>query len=107
MGMSHAINMQTMDRRIDDASAVPGCPNCGAGPLASRTVDTLFWQGERPVMIRGIPALLCMGCGEEFISDDTAARLDGMKRDGFLGPVAEHLTVPVFRFRDRRGGGAD
>ena len=45
--------------------------------------SAVFWRGYYAFMWRGIPALGCGGCGEEFISDDTAIELDRIKGMGF------------------------
>jgi YgiT-type zinc finger domain-containing protein len=76
------------------------CPRCGAGPLHASMVSSVFWHGDRAVMIRGIPATVCTACGEDFISDATAAELDRIRGHGFDGSAADsYVTVPAFDFR--------
>lgn len=84
-----------------------GCPACGAGPLRSGKVSSMFWRDDQALMVQGIPAVVCESCGEDFISDDTAIALDWIKGSGFsktssgsgprLGAV-RYMTVPVFEF---------
>lgn len=91
----------------DLAEEVPGtafvpaqaCTKCGAGKIAEQAISIAFWQGMNPCLIRDIPALVCGACGEEFISDHTAMKLDLMRGNGFRrADAAEFIEVPVFVF---------
>ena len=56
-------------------------------------------QGEGLVVIRNIPAMVCPGCGAEYVADETAVTLDRMRGGGFAGCRARApLSVPVFDF---------
>ena len=76
-----------------------GCPCCGAGPLQERSVSSVFWLGEKALMVRGVPAMVCTACGEDFISHATATELDRIRGAGFNGSVSDvHVSIPVFDF---------
>ena len=74
------------------------CPSCG-GPAQSRTVSSVFWHGEEAFMIRGVPAMICATCGEDFISDATARELDRIREIGIGGATSNlRISLPVFNF---------
>jgi YgiT-type zinc finger domain-containing protein len=74
-----------------------GCPRCGSGPLKPSMVSSVFWRGDNALMIRNIPAFVCMACGEDFINDETVIELDRIKGLGFDGANAEsYARIPVF-----------
>lgn len=98
------------DRRTAGASAAdaPRCQSCATGRLARDRVNTALWSGDRLVVVEGVPALVCLSCGERFYEDETAMRLDMMKGGGFPPEAAaREVVVPVFTFAasPRRGGG--
>lgn len=75
------------------------CSRCHGGALRPERISTAFWQGEGLVVIRGIPAMVCVDCGEQFIDDRTARGLDRMHGEGFSELQARnHMVVPVFEF---------
>ncbi|MGB4827251.1 MAG: type II toxin-antitoxin system MqsA family antitoxin [Paracoccaceae bacterium] len=75
------------------------CTACSRGVLARQEVKTAFWEGERLVIVDGIPALVCQGCGEQFYEDQTAMKLDLMRGSGFSTEnAARMMSVPVFEF---------
>jgi hypothetical protein len=75
------------------------CTKCGAEKLSEQGISIAFFHGANPCLIRDIPALVCGACGEEFINDDTAMKLDMMRGKGFDSADAlETIKVPVFAF---------
>jgi YgiT-type zinc finger domain-containing protein len=51
------------------------CTTCGqAEPLAGTTTVTVERDGATLVM-KGVPALVCPNCGEDYVSEETARRL--------------------------------
>lgn len=78
------------------------CPQCGSTRLGRHQVKSALWHGERLVLVKDIPAIVCEACGERFYDDATATILDLMQGDGFPADQAtEHLSVPVFSFSQR------
>ncbi|MDX1779875.1 MAG: type II toxin-antitoxin system MqsA family antitoxin [Thalassovita sp.] len=76
-----------------------GCIACSGGALAPDQVKAAFWEGERLVIVDGIPALVCQSCGERYYEDETAMKLDFMRGTGFPPDrAAQTMTVPVFQF---------
>jgi YgiT-type zinc finger domain-containing protein len=72
---------------------------CANAVLARDEVKSAFWEGERLVVVEGIPALVCQSCGEQYYEDDTAMKLDLMRGSGFsVQNAVRSLTVPVFVF---------
>ena len=79
------------------AETSAGCTQCGKGELHAKRISTALWEEERLVVVEGILAMVCSGCGERFFDDETAVRLDLLRGAGF--PAAKacgELRVPVF-----------
>ncbi len=51
------------------------CPICGRDKVESTTSFTVDYS-TGIVVVRDVPATLCMQCGEEWISDEIASKLD-------------------------------
>lgn len=51
------------------------CPVCGGIKEEATTILTVDYK-EGVVVVREVPAMVCMQCGEEWISDKTASRLE-------------------------------
>ncbi len=84
------------------------CGRCGAGDLVAGSVRSAFFEGERLVVVEGIPAAVCRACGAQYYDDATVMVLDILRGEGFPAEQAcARLDVPVFRFGDRlaRGSG--
>lgn len=89
----------------DAAGAGMTCTRCGEARLVADTISSAFWRAGGLVVIEAIPALVCGGCHEEYIADDTAVALDTLRGSGFNFERASRLMeVPVFRFV---GAGSD
>jgi len=72
------------------------CPNCGGVKkrgVTTFTVDT----NETLVVVRHVPATLCSLCGNEWLSDEVAARLEAIveeaKNKHRLFEVTEYRKV--------------
>ena len=75
------------------------CTQCGGSDVRGERIRTAFWEGERLVVVDGIPAFVCPSCGERFFDDSTAIRLDLLRGAGFPDALAaSELRVPVFSF---------
>lgn len=84
-----------------------GCTSCSGGTLSPEKVKAAFWEGERLVVVDGVPALVCQNCGERYYEDETAMKLDLMRGSGFPpDKAADSMTVPVFQFDAPEGGEA-
>ena len=51
------------------------CPICGGEKIDSTTSFTVDYNSG-VVVVRDVPAKVCMQCGEEWISDEIAAKLE-------------------------------
>jgi len=51
------------------------CPICGGVKIDSTTSFTVDYNSG-VVVIRDVPARVCMQCGEEWISDEIASKLE-------------------------------
>jgi YgiT-type zinc finger domain-containing protein len=78
------------------------CSNCGSAEVRTGRVRSAFWDGDRLVVVEGIPALVCSACAETFYDDATVVELDQLRGAGFPPEKARaELRVPVFSFDDR------
>lgn len=53
------------------------CHRC-EGPLASREVVAQNWWGEELSFVTGVPAQVCIQCGEQYFSAEVTQALDAM-----------------------------
>ena len=97
--------MPALAIQIDaDAAA---CPQCGSSRLYPKMIKTTLWQGERLVVVEGIPALNCESCHENFFDDGTVTQFDLLQAGGFPeGSASGFVNVPVFAFERQVGLGA-
>ena len=51
------------------------CPICG-GIKDSSTTSLMVDYKEGLVLVRDVPATICLQCGEEWISDESASKLE-------------------------------
>ena len=51
------------------------CPICGGEKIDSTTSFTVDYN-TGVVVVRDVPAKVCMQCGEEWLSDEIAAKLE-------------------------------
>jgi YgiT-type zinc finger domain-containing protein len=86
-------------------TTVATCPQCGSAAVEAMSVRTALWQGDRLVVLEGLPALACRHCHEQFYDDATATMLDLLRGDGFPAEMATRsLAVEVFDFGNLLGG---
>lgn len=97
-------NMDGAPGGLDGRVGVPVCERCAGTSLRPTRISTAFWQGEGLVVVRDIPAMVCPGCGLDYVADATVVRLERMRGTAFRDcKASESLIVPVFRF-DGGGG---
>lgn len=92
-----------MSAAIDTHVAEATCTGCGGQDVHTAQVRSAFFEGERLVVVEGIPALVCETCGGHFYDDTTVVVLDLLRGEGFPERDARsELRVPVFSFGERR-----
>lgn len=69
------------------------CPLCGGKKKTGKTIFTVS-LGEGVLVVRDVPALVCGQCGEEWIEDKTASRLEKFVDEAYK----KHLQVEVTAF---------
>ena len=69
------------------------CPLCGGKKKSGKTIVTVA-LGEGVLVVRDVPALVCGQCGENWIEDKTASRLEDLVDDA----RKKHLQVEVAAF---------
>jgi len=61
------------------------------------TVKMCLWEGERLVVIEGVPARVCERCMEQFYDDFTVYKIDLLRGRKFPPAEAKELIqVPIF-----------
>ena len=81
------------------------CPRCQS-EMVAETVRAVFWQGDRPAIVEGIPAHVCRGCVEQYYDGAVSDALRRLAEDGFPAVAAvREERVSVFtmdgRIRER------
>lgn len=70
------------------------CPLCGGEKQPGETIFAVDW-GQGVTVVRGVPALVCRQCGETWIEDATAERLEGIVEEA----RRRQATVEVTRWQ--------
>lgn len=85
---------------MDGATHEPNirCDRCGEGTLTRHDIVTAFWYEERLMVVQDIPGMICTTCGEEYVSDETAVRLDQLKANRREAEPVRQMIVPVYAF---------
>jgi YgiT-type zinc finger domain-containing protein len=71
------------------------CPLCKGSIVSGNTTFTVE-LGEGVVVIRDIPAQVCSQCGEEWLDDATAMKLETIVESA----RQKHVTVEVARWSE-------
>lgn len=100
----------TDDFEADPPDAGQTCPSCRSSAVSRRHVRAAWWNGERLVVVDGVPATVCEACGEMAYDPAAEETLDAMKSRGFPPAWASrYLQVPIFEYggpsRQRRAHG--
>ncbi len=72
------------------------CSYCG-GSTREDLVKSCLWEGGSVFLMEDIPARVCEKCYEQFYDEETVARIEKLRRDGFpRGTASRVIEVPVF-----------
>ena len=75
------------------------CSFCHNEHLSERLVDFDFWWGDRLVLMKAVPALVCEDCGEKYFRPEVSDKMKKLAikvaqdESGY-----EKLSVPVVPF---------
>lgn len=67
------------------------CTYCGAPTTADAGRMTL-WYGDDLIVVEGVPARVCTGCGETFYADGVVARLERLIAGGSAAPAPARIV---------------
>jgi YgiT-type zinc finger domain-containing protein len=85
--------------------AADRCPYCDAATRHD-IIRLALWEGDRLVVIDGVPARVCEGCFEQFFDDGVTFKIDYLRGLRFPAARADRvLEVPVFAFDALSAGG--
>ena len=70
---------------------MPQCIVCHSEQSREERVDQVFNLGDRYVLVAGVPATVCVDCGERWFSGEAAERCRVLVHEG---PKAER-TMPM------------
>ena len=84
---------------------MPGCPVCGAEQSRQELVEEVFHVDDRYVLVGRIPARVCVRCGEQSFSRETAERVRRMA-DGDAKPIRA-VPLAVFEFTPGAAAASD
>ena len=69
------------------------CPLCGGNKKSGKTIFTVT-LGEGILIVRDVSALICGQCGEDWIEDKVAARLEEFANEA----RKKHMQIEVAAF---------
>ena len=79
-------------------SQKPKCPSCGGKRKSGKTTFTADF-GSGVVVIRNVPATVCTQCGEDWIADTVAERLESIvaqaKKSGHQIEMSDFAKMAV------------
>ena len=72
------------------------CKYCDA-KTRENVVNMCLWEGERLIVIEGLPARVCGECLEQYYDNDVLVRIDQLRAKSFPVEQAKRvMEVPVF-----------
>ena len=81
-----------MDRAVYKEDQVK-CPVCRYGELSDGVTSMTFERTNATIVVKKVPAEVCENCGEAFVSEEVARRVQTIVDDGFRkGVEIEVLT---------------
>jgi len=70
--------------------------------MVADTVRSIFWQGDRPIIIEGVPAHVCRNCVEQYYDEAVSDAMRRLAEDGFpASKAAREERVLVFTLEGR------
>jgi YgiT-type zinc finger domain-containing protein len=73
------------------------CAICGLADTRPGTTTVTLEREGSTVVLKGVPALICPNCGEEYLSDTVSERLMGIAEEavhrGLAVDVREYVAV--------------
>ena len=77
------------------SDAIDRCDLC-SGELAPGVTTLEIWRDGQLVVIRDVPADVCVQCNEAYISSDVSGRLDQFLVDDHQHSPEQYLSVPQY-----------
>ena len=90
-----------MGERLQDSKgkkmsdAMDRCDLC-SGELAPGKTTLEIWRGDQLVVIRDVPAAVCLQCNEAYISPNVSERLDHFLVECHQHQPEQYLSVPQY-----------
>ncbi|MCH7755664.1 type II toxin-antitoxin system MqsA family antitoxin [candidate division KSB1 bacterium] len=75
------------------------CYFCKSDGLIEKNVDYSFWWGEKLILFKEVPALVCESCGEKYFRPEISTNMKRIAKeikDGKRG--FKELTIPAVKF---------
>jgi len=85
-----------MNENVRQSECGLRCKYCGYDTLED-VIKAAFWMDNSLIVVEGVPARLCMGCGEQFFEERVTQRIQKLFKD----PIAEserQVCVSVYDF---------
>ena len=77
------------------SDAIDRCDLC-SGELMPGKTTLEIWRNEQLVVIRDVPADVCVQCNEAYISSSVSERLDHFLIECHRHPPEQYLSVPQY-----------
>jgi HTH-type transcriptional regulator / antitoxin MqsA len=73
------------------------CPLCGKH-MVEREISQQFWIEGKLIVVEGVPAGVCLRCGEKVVKAEVGQRLAILLQSPSRTSKARMMSVPVIRF---------
>ena len=75
---------------------VPGGRSCTSGASADCQLETTVTleRGESAIIVRGVPANVCVNCGEYYLDEEVARKVMGLAESA----VQRGIEVEILRY---------
>lgn len=77
------------------------CVFCHSPHLSEKLVDFDFWWGDKLVLLKSVPALVCEDCGEKYFRPEVSAKMKELAKLAAHNEAGyETISVPVVVFNE-------
>ena len=73
------------------------CHVCGER-MEERQIKQGFWIKDKLILVEGIPAGVCVQCGEKVVNAEVGRKIEALMGDTKQLQKARTISIPVIRF---------
>lgn len=83
-----------MEENVRQPESVPRCKYCKCD-THDDVLKTAFWMDNGLIVIEDVPARLCNGCGEQFLDEEVAQKIQQIFKDSTAEPKRQ-MRISVY-----------